>query len=220
MTRLPAAQRKEQLLDVAVKLFSERGYAGATTADLAKAAGVTEPIIYRHFDSKKDLFIAVIDRTSQETIGTWERQLRGARDAAQRLRRLIAANPLAHDRGRGIYRVLVQAMMEIEEPDILAAIQRHVQELHKFVSAQVVVAQQEGLVSKAFSPEITAWTLLHLGLGYGILAPLNIPHHAEDDRGMRVRDVVELLMLGEHAKQRQDEMMARRERGDVESELD
>ena len=65
MTRLPAAERREQLLDTAVTLFAKRGYAGATTAELAKAAGVTEPIIYRHFASKKDLFIAVIDRTGE-----------------------------------------------------------------------------------------------------------------------------------------------------------
>ncbi|MCA9310819.1 MAG: helix-turn-helix transcriptional regulator, partial [Phycisphaerales bacterium] len=53
MTRLPAAKRREQLLDTAVVLFAERGYGGATTAELARAAGVTEPIIYRHFKSKR-----------------------------------------------------------------------------------------------------------------------------------------------------------------------
>ena len=89
MTRLPAAQRKEQLLDTAVELFARRGFGGATTAELAKAAGVTEPIIYRHFRSKKDLFIAVIDRTSELTLETWERQLKTAKDPAQRLRRLM-----------------------------------------------------------------------------------------------------------------------------------
>ena len=46
MSRLPAAQRREQLLDVAAELFSSRGYAGATTAQIAKEAGITEPIIY------------------------------------------------------------------------------------------------------------------------------------------------------------------------------
>ncbi len=197
MTRLPAAQRKEQLLDTAVQLFSERGYAGSTTAELAKAAGVTEPIIYRHFTNKKELFIAVIDRTSEQTMELWERQLRTARDPAQRLRRLIGANPMVTDRGKGIYRVIVQAMMEIEDPEILAAIQAHVTRLHRFVTAEVVHAQEQGQVSKRFSPEVTAWTLLHLGLGYGVMEPLSIPHHAEDAKGTRVRDVVERLMLGE-----------------------
>lgn len=199
MTRLPAAQRREQLLDTAVALFAERGFGGSTTADLAKAAGVTEPIIYRHFASKKDLFIAVIDRTSERTIETWDRQLRSARDSAHRLRRLIGANPMVTDRGRGIYRVIVQAMMEIQDPDVLGAIQRHIRKLHQFVSAEVERAQGEGIVSKYYTPEITAWTLLNLGLGFGMMEALNIPGHGVDDRGVRVRDLIARMMLGDKA---------------------
>jgi len=211
MTRLPAAQRREQLLDTAVTLFAEKGYGGATTAELARAAGVTEPIIYRHFKSKKDLFVAVIDRTSQLTIERWARQLSSAHDAAQRLRRLIGTNPMVTDRGRGIYRVIVQAMMEIQDPDILAAIQRHVISLHQFVVEGVRLAQEDGWVSRAFSPEITAWTLLHLGLGYGTFAPLGIEGHAIDENGVRVRDVIEQMMLGEKARKRQDDMLSHRD---------
>lgn len=187
------------MLDTAVKLFAERGYAGSTTAELAKAAGVTEPIIYRHFKSKKELFIAVIDRTSDLITKTWERQLRSAATPPKRLRRLIGANPLVSDRGQGIYRVIVQAMTEIDDPDILDAMQRHVTALHAFVTREVAQAQAEGHVSKHYSAEITAWTLLHLGLGYGILAPLEISHHAVDQQGVRVRDVIERLMLGDQA---------------------
>ncbi|MEM1424090.1 MAG: helix-turn-helix domain-containing protein, partial [Planctomycetota bacterium] len=125
MTRLPAAQRREQLLETAVTLFAERGYSGATTSQLAKAAGVTEPILYRHFSSKKNLFIAVIEETGRKTIESWEKQLSIAKDPAQRLKRLFVANPLNTDKGRGIYRVIMQAMMEIKDPDILRALQQH-----------------------------------------------------------------------------------------------
>lgn len=197
MTRLPAAKRREQLLDTAVALFAERGFGGSTTADLARAAGVTEPIIYRHFASKKDLFIAVIDRTSDLTMERWDRQLRSARDSAHRLRRLIGANPMVSDRGKGIYRVIVQALMEIQDPDVLAAIQRHIIKLHRFVSDEVGRAQDEGVVSRFYSPEITAWTLLHLGLGFGIIEPLSITNHGVDDRGVRVRDLIARMMLGD-----------------------
>jgi AcrR family transcriptional regulator len=204
MTRLPAAQRREQLLDTAVKLFASRGYGGATTSELARAAGVTEPIIYRHFKSKKDLFIAVIERTGNRTMDMWEKQLSIAKDPAQRLKRLFVANPLISEQGKGIYRVVVQAMMEIDDEDILAALQHHIIKIHAFVSGEVRRAQENGHVSKHFSPEITAWTLLHLGIGYGVLAPLDIAHHATDDRGVRVRDLVAELMLGERARAIQD----------------
>ncbi len=196
MQRLPAAQRKTQLLDTAAKLFAERGYSGATTAELARAAGVTEPIIYRHFSSKRDLFIALIDRTGEETIRLWEKHLADADDPAERLRRLIGANPMVTTKGRGVYRVIVQAMTEIHDEQILAALERHIAALHHFLTQEVVHAQETGQVSKRFSPEITAWLLLHLGLGYGVLAPLGVPNHARDSSGLHVRDVIEQLMLG------------------------
>lgn len=206
MTRLPAAQRREQLLETAIRLFAEKGYYGATTSELARAAGVTEPIIYRHFSSKKKLFIAVIERTGQFTIEMWERQLSVANDPGQRLKRLFVANPLITERGSGIYRVVMQAMMEIDDPDILKALQQHITQIHAFVAGEVATAQDAGLVSKHFTPAITAWTLLHLGLGYGVLSPLNIPHHATDERNMRVRDLVAELMLGERARAVQDHL--------------
>lgn len=212
MSRLPATKRRQQLLDTAATLFAERGYARATTAELARAAGVTEPIIYRHFSSKKDLFIALIDRTGAETLRLWQQQLHSAADPAERLRRLVGANPMVSNRGQGVYRVIVQAMTEISDEDIREALTRHIVALHEFMRNEVVHAQESGFVSKRFSPEITAWMLLHLGLGYGILAPLHIPGHAQDESGVRVREVVEQLMLGDSA--RQNENMRKREQRD------
>jgi len=194
--RMPAAQRRRQLLDTAAKLFAERGYAGATTSELAKAAGVTEPIIYRHFKSKKNLFIALIDETGEETIAQWQDALAQCADPGDRLRLLIGANPMVASKGQGVYRVIVQAMTEITDPEILAAITRHMKALHEFMADQVSSAQDAGHVSKRFSPGITAWLLMHLGLGYGVLAPIGIPGHGRDESGQSVRDVIEQLMLG------------------------
>ena len=99
-------------------------------------------------------------------------------------------------KGQGVYRVIVQAMTEITDPEILAAITRHMTALHEFMADQVKTAQEAGDVSKRFSPSITAWLLMHLGLGYGVLAPIGIPGHGRDDTGKSVRDVIEQLMLG------------------------
>ena len=64
--RLKAPQRREQLIEVATKLFAKSGYDATTTADIAKAAGVTEPILYRHFESKQELFIAIVRDVSDD----------------------------------------------------------------------------------------------------------------------------------------------------------
>ena len=58
--RLPASDRKKQLLEIAMKLFSERGFDGTSTREIAQAAGVNEALIFRHFRTKEDLFWAVL----------------------------------------------------------------------------------------------------------------------------------------------------------------
>jgi AcrR family transcriptional regulator len=59
-SRLPAAERRQQLLDVAVTEFSQRGYRNTSMNDLAEAAGVTKPVLYQHFSSKRDLFLELL----------------------------------------------------------------------------------------------------------------------------------------------------------------
>jgi AcrR family transcriptional regulator len=197
MGRLPAAKRREQLLDTAAKLFAAHGYAGATTSQIARAAGVTEPIIYRHFESKRDLFIALIERTSADTIALWEQELASAPEPAERIKRLLRANPMVANRGKGVYRVIVQAMTEVEDQKIQEALSTHIGTLHAFLAAEVGRAQDNGQVSKRFSPEITAWALIHLGLGYGVLSAMGVTGHGVDKQGLHIHELLGQLMLGE-----------------------
>jgi TetR/AcrR family transcriptional regulator len=60
-SRMPASDRRSQILDVALNVFSKKGLNGATTKEIAAAAGVTEAIIFRHFPSKQALYEAVLE---------------------------------------------------------------------------------------------------------------------------------------------------------------
>lgn len=59
--RLPAPQRRQQLLSVARSVLARRGYHGTTMTDIAEAAGVTKPVLYQHFTSKRDLYRTVLE---------------------------------------------------------------------------------------------------------------------------------------------------------------
>jgi AcrR family transcriptional regulator len=59
--RMAADERRLQIVRVAMRLFSERGFRGTTTKEIAQAAGVSEAIIFRHFATKEDLYTAIID---------------------------------------------------------------------------------------------------------------------------------------------------------------
>jgi AcrR family transcriptional regulator len=64
--RMTAAQRRERILDVAGTLFAERGYTGASIDRIAEGAGVSAPVVYDHFRSKEELFIAVMQSARDE----------------------------------------------------------------------------------------------------------------------------------------------------------
>lgn len=200
MNRMPASRRREQLLDCAADLFAEMGYARATTAQLAKAAGVTEPIIYRHFDSKRDLFAALIERAGRETIELWEQDLADAKDPAERLRRLLADNPMVREKGRSAYRVILQAITEVGDAVIHAALRNHIKGLHAFLVEEIAQAQEEHIVAGRFSAEIISWVLIDVALGYGVLAAMTIPGHGTDAAGNHVQNIIARLLVGKEPK--------------------
>lgn len=66
--RLPADKRREQLLDVALRLFAGRGFAATTMDDIATAAGVTKPLLYQHFASKRALYLELLDSVAHDML--------------------------------------------------------------------------------------------------------------------------------------------------------
>jgi AcrR family transcriptional regulator len=64
--RIPAGERKEVVLQAARQVFGRDGYAGANLDDIAAGAGVTKPILYRHFESKKGLYLALLDKHGED----------------------------------------------------------------------------------------------------------------------------------------------------------
>ena len=60
-TRMKSGERRDAIIAAAVRLFSEKGFRGATTRELAAALDVTEPVIYQHFETKRDLYRAIIE---------------------------------------------------------------------------------------------------------------------------------------------------------------
>ncbi len=77
VARLTGRERKDKILTAATKVFSRLGFANATTRELARAAGVTEPTLYLHFANKKVLFEAVVVRCRDRRMARLEREAYG-----------------------------------------------------------------------------------------------------------------------------------------------
>jgi AcrR family transcriptional regulator len=86
-TRLPAARRRQQLLAVALEVFADRGFHPTSMNDLAEAAGVTKPVLYQHFGSKRELYLELLDDVGgrlREAIGKATSEAVTPRDQVRR----------------------------------------------------------------------------------------------------------------------------------------
>jgi AcrR family transcriptional regulator len=166
VARLPAAERRAAVLDAALRVFGEGSYDGATTAEIARAAGVSEPILYRHFGSKRDLYCACLDEM-------W-RRLRETVDA------IVAAEPDPREwlfampkaigvlRAKGVHpnQLWIQALSQAgEDQELRRHVRRHMREIHDFVEGLYLRAQAEGAMPPERDPSAEAW----VGLGIGLL---------------------------------------------------
>jgi AcrR family transcriptional regulator len=86
--RLAPEQRRHLIVEAAGRLFGERGYEATRLDDVAAAAGVTKPILYRHFDDKRALYLALLAR-HREDLGTFAGAIPASGTLEQRLRAVL-----------------------------------------------------------------------------------------------------------------------------------
>lgn len=177
-SRLPAAERRRALLDAALRVFSEGSYAGATTAEIAREAGVSEPILYRHFSSKRELYFACLEEAWSRVRARIEKSMAelGPSEGWQAigpatLRDLKVVVP-------GLW---MQAITEAgEDAEIRRFVRRHMREVHGFFCEVLRRMQAEGTVEAERNPEAEAWIFLASSLLVAIADRLGGLLGAED----------------------------------------
>jgi len=133
--RMAAADRRKHLIETAIRLFTEGSYHGTTTAEIARAAGISEPILYRHFASKRELYLAALEHVS-------------VRSPKLQLAELW-----------------VQALGEAsEDPDLKRHLRGHMREVHDFVADLIRRGQDQGAIAAERDPDSEAWIMLAGGI--------------------------------------------------------
>jgi AcrR family transcriptional regulator len=164
-SRLPAAERRASVLECACRAFSRGSYRGTTTAEIAREAGVTEPILYRHFDSKRDLYLACLDESWARIRTLWERVLAEEPDPAD----WIAAMGQAFLESEGhrpvITNLWIEALAEASgDEEIRRRFTEHLAEVHGFVAGVIRRSQAAGGVLPERDPDAEAWAFIANGL--------------------------------------------------------
>jgi len=114
--RKSAEERREAVLDAGLVEFAEHGLHGASTEAIAAAAGISQPYVFRLFGTKKQLFVAVVNRCFRETLDVFQRAAEGKRGEDALMAIGKAYNELLDDRVR--LRGQMQAYAASDDPEI------------------------------------------------------------------------------------------------------
>jgi AcrR family transcriptional regulator len=159
--RLPAPERREAIVEAALGVFTSSTYGGATTAEIARAAGVTEPVIYRHFPSKRELWLACLDVA-------WD-ELRTELEERGRLH--AEGSLLPPSRARSPWErptlpnLWLQGLGEAgDDPETHEHVRDHMREVHDFVAGLLRDQQQAGQMPADRDADAEAWIFLAGGL--------------------------------------------------------
>jgi AcrR family transcriptional regulator len=120
-SRLPRDERRGQLLGAASEVFVDRGYHAAGMDEIADRAGVSKPVLYQHFSSKLELYLAVLAQHVDNLVSGVRQALRTTTDNRQRLRAAVEAffDFIEHD-GQG-YRLIFENDY-VTEPQVAAQV--------------------------------------------------------------------------------------------------
>ena len=162
--RLPAPERRAALLDCACGVFSRGSYHGATTAEIAREAGVTEPVLYRHFDSKRDLYLACLAHVWEELMARWDEAVAAEEDPAEWMAALARAY-FSMSEARQIGNLWIQTLAQAsEDPELRKAMGRHIQEVQRYVEDVMRRSQRAGGVLPDRDVTAEAWLFVATGL--------------------------------------------------------
>jgi AcrR family transcriptional regulator len=149
-------ERRLQILRIAVRLFSQRGFRGTTTKEIAQAAGVSEAMVFRHFANKEELYTAILDHKACE--GDIEDPCVLVSDAVRQKDDRAVFETLAfsalehHERDREFLRLLLHSALEGHE---LAQMfwDRNILQVYGFLGSYIQERQQDG-VFRSIEPKI------------------------------------------------------------------
>jgi AcrR family transcriptional regulator len=164
-TRLPAHARRQALVDTALVVFAEGSYHGTTTAEIARRAGVSEPILYRHFASKRDLYLACIDEAWRRLRAQWEETM--ASEPPSNWTSVMSKSYICLREAKpgALADLWMQAVVEAgDDPEVRKFLRRRMHEVHDYMAEVIRKVQAAGVINPDRDADAEAWISLAGGL--------------------------------------------------------
>jgi AcrR family transcriptional regulator len=193
--RLRKAERKRQLLACAKQLFVSHGYQATTTEKIAQAAGVTEPVLYRHFESKKALFLEVLREVREATLLRWRDEAAAVADPMAKLH-AIADIYLGSTKVHAVeFRIMHRTLVETDDEEVVESLRSFYLDSETLLAQVIAEGQQAGVFRRSLDPRVGAWELIRSALAYTLTLPLGIPLYEEAEYLPRAIDCMLQCLL-------------------------
>jgi AcrR family transcriptional regulator len=155
--RMSGDERRSQILRVAIRLFSQCGFSGTTTKEIAREAGVSEAMVFRHFATKSELYDAILDckACEGEIRNPFEmvQEEMEAKNDEQVFYKLMLNALSRHERDPEFMRLLLHSALEGHE---LAEIfiERNIVPIYEFLSSYISRRQKDGAIREDVEPRL------------------------------------------------------------------
>lgn len=171
--RMTAEDRRRQILEVAIDLFSKRGFGGTTTKQIAEAAQVSEAIIFRHFATKQDLYAAILEMKAREAgKDQWMEELRElaeTQDDAKLFRAVATRMVKGYGADKAFQRLIAYSALDGHE--FARILHGRALPFHNFLCDYIVKRQKAGAI-RQMEPGLVVFALISMPAHFGHLTKL------------------------------------------------
>jgi AcrR family transcriptional regulator len=167
--RLPKEQRRRQILEVALALFAEKGYRNTTTAAIAAHVGVAEPVLYQHFEGKKDILMTLLGGTGVRVVNHWRRITQDVDDPLERISVVALDYPRFRARHANEIRLIDNVISETADPEVKRVLRNNYRAYEKFFVAIFQEAIDRGIARPDLDTRFAAWVVISIGKVIGLV---------------------------------------------------
>src|SRR5262245_24608876 len=161
--RLPAPARRENIVDAAIGVFARTGYRDATTAAIAAELGVSEPTIFRHFVTKRALYLAALERSTEITMAHWREIAAAAPTALTALREMGRWYFAELQRDSKHLRLRFRSYSEANDLEVRALVRANLRTAFDFVQQLYEKARAGGEIAPDTDVRAHTWLFVAVG---------------------------------------------------------
>jgi AcrR family transcriptional regulator len=181
--RMPAAVRQNDIIEKAIQVLANgHNYRSATTAKIAREADVSEPTIYKYFGSKKELFLAVLERIRENILSEWWEVASGIDRPEEALRTYASYHYRFIQENKAVEKILFQAVSEVDDPEIKEELLSLFSSMVEFVAFLIKQGKDQGVVDPSLDDVMAGWLIVSLSLGSGVLSLFGFDDEVDIER--------------------------------------